>query len=198
MSGTLTPMGGWQAEDGHHVALDLPGVDPGSVEITTGWNMLPIGTERRAQYGQGSNVLLAERPPGRFTRQLQVGDALDAGKVQATYDDGVLHLTILPSDQAQPRRIEVQHGSRQQLPVSGAEQGQSDQSAGAAARRATSRAPRRRPGWFAPAGSAAPRCPGGVRVRVAARRTGDARTRETGRHDRGRPRHTTSGTGETP
>ena len=136
MSGTRTPMGMpmdvWQAEDGYHVALDLPGVDPGSVEITTERNMLMIRAERRAEYGQGSNVLLAERPQGRFTRQLQVGDGLDTGKVSATYNDGVLLLTIPLSEQAQPRRIEVQHGGgERQLSVGDGEQGQSsDQAAG--------------------------------------------------------------------
>lgn len=108
------PMDVWQAEDGYHVALDLPGVDPGSVEITSERNMLTIRAERRAEYEQGHNVLLAERPQGRFTRQLQVGDGVDAGKVTATYKDGVLLLTIPLSEQAQPRRIEVQHGGGQQ------------------------------------------------------------------------------------
>ena len=130
MSGTRTPMAMpmdvWQAEDGYHVALDLPGVDPASVEITTERNMLTIRAERRAEYGQGQNVLLAERPQGRFTRQLQVGDALDTGSVQATYDNGVLLLTIPMSQAAQPRRIEVQRGGgQQQLSVGvGNDQGQ--------------------------------------------------------------------------
>ncbi len=135
MSGTRTPMGMpmdvWQAEDGYHIALDLPGVDPGSVEITSERNMLTIRAERRSEYGEGQNVLLAERPQGRFTRQLQVGDALDTSKVQATYDNGVLLLTIPLSQQAQPRRIEVQHGGgQQQLTVSGGEQGQSSGESG--------------------------------------------------------------------
>ena len=130
MSGTRTPMGMpmdvWQAEDGYHVALDLPGVDPGSVEITIERNMLTIRAERRAEYEQGHNVLLAERPQGRFTRQLQIGDGLDTGKVAATYTDGVLLLRIPPSEQAQPRRIEVQHGGGQrQLQV-----GEGDQATG--------------------------------------------------------------------
>ncbi len=126
-SGRRTPMGMpmdvWQAEDGYHVALDLPGVDPGSVEITSERNMLTIRAERRAEYGEGHNVLLAERPQGSFTRQLQVGDALDTGKVQATYGNGVLLLTIPVAEAAQPRRIEIQHGGgQQQLTVGGQQQ----------------------------------------------------------------------------
>jgi HSP20 family protein len=128
MSGTRTPMGMpmdvWQADDGYHVALDLPGVDPGSVEITSERNTLTIRANRSAEYEEGHNVLLAERPQGSFTRQLQVGDALDTTKVQATYDNGVLRLTIPTAESAQPRRIEVQTGgSGQQLSASGARSG---------------------------------------------------------------------------
>jgi HSP20 family protein len=117
------PMDVWQADDGYHVALDLPGIDPGSVEITCERNVLTIRAERRAQYEEGHNVLLAERPQGSFTRQLQVGQALDTDKVQATYDSGVLMLTIPMAESAQPRRIEVQHGGgRQQLSAGGSQQ----------------------------------------------------------------------------
>lgn len=118
VSGTRTPMGMaldvWQAEDGYHVALDLPGVDPSNVEITSERNVLTIGAERRPEYEQGQNVLVAERPQGRFTRQLQLGESLDTQKVQARYANGVLHLVIPVAEAAQPRRIEVQSGEVQQ------------------------------------------------------------------------------------
>src|SRR3954452_8764975 len=118
LSGTRTPMAMpmdvWQSEDGYHVALDLPGVDPGSVEITSERNVLTIRAERRPGYGENDKVLVAERPHGQYTRQLQVGDALDSGNVAATYHNGVLHLTIPISPAAQPRRIEVQQGGDEQ------------------------------------------------------------------------------------
>jgi HSP20 family protein len=117
MSGTRTPMAMpmdvWQSDDGYHVALDLPGVKPEDVEITSERNVLTIRAERRADYGENDKVLIAERPQGQFTRQLQVGDALDTGNVAANYHDGVLHLSIPISEAAQPRRIEVQHTEEQ-------------------------------------------------------------------------------------
>jgi len=118
MSGTRTPMGMaldvWQADDGYHVALDLPGVDPSSVEITCERNVLTIEAERRPEYEQGQNVLVAERPQGMFTRQLQLAETLDTQKVQARYANGVLHLIIPVAEAAQLRRIEVQSGEAQQ------------------------------------------------------------------------------------
>lgn len=112
-SGRRTPMGMpmdvWQAEDGYHVALDLPGVDPSGVDITTEQSTLTIRAERSPEYGEGHNVLVAERPQGSFTRQLQVGDTLDLHNVEATYSDGVLRLRIPMAKAAQPRRIQVEH-----------------------------------------------------------------------------------------
>ena len=125
LSGTRTPLGMpmdvWQADDGFHVFLDLPGVDPDSVDITTERNILTITAERRAEYQQGQNVLIAERPQGTFTRQLQLGDTVDAENIEASYGDGVLHLTLPITQAAQPRRVQVRTDSsgQRQITVEG-------------------------------------------------------------------------------
>lgn len=118
MSGTRTPLGMpmdvWEADDGFHVALDLPGVDPASVDLTCERSMLTIRAERRADYEDAQNVLVAERPQGSFTRQLQLGETLDTQSVEASYSDGVLHLTIPVAKEAQARRIQIQNRGGQQ------------------------------------------------------------------------------------
>ena len=125
LSGTRTPMGMpmdvWQTDDGFHVCLDLPGVDPESVDITTERSILTITAERRAEYEQGQNVLIAERPQGTFTRQLQLGDTVDVENIQASYGDGVLHLTLPITQAAQPRRVQVRadSGGQRQVTVEG-------------------------------------------------------------------------------
>jgi HSP20 family protein len=125
LSGTRTPMGMpmdvWQTDDGFHVCLDLPGVDPDSVDITTERNILTIKAERRAQSQQGQNVQVAQRPQGTFTRQLQLGDTVDAENIQASYGDGVLHLTLPMTRAAQPRRVQVRTDSvgQRQVTVEG-------------------------------------------------------------------------------
>ena len=132
VSGTRTPMGMpmdvWQTDDGFHVCLDLPGVDPDSVEITTERNALTIKAERRAEYREGQNVLIAERPQGTFTRQLQLGDTVDTENIQASYGDGVLHLTLPMTQAAQPRRVRVrtEGGGQRQVTV----EGETDESGG--------------------------------------------------------------------
>jgi HSP20 family protein len=125
LSGTRTPMGMpmdvWQTDDGFHVCLDLPGVDTDSVEITTERNILTIKAERRAEYADDQNVLIAERPQGTFTRQLQLGDTVDTENIQASYGDGVLHLTLPLTQAAQPRRVQVRTdgGGQRQVTVEG-------------------------------------------------------------------------------
>jgi HSP20 family protein len=126
LSGARTPLGMpmdvWQAEDGYHVAMDLPGVDPSSVEITHEQRLLTIRAERHAEYGAEEPVLIAERPMGVFTRQLQLADALDAGHVHAEYADGVLRLTIPVAQEALPRRIPIETGGSRTIDLTSGEQ----------------------------------------------------------------------------
>ena len=135
LSGTRTPIGMpmdvWQAEDGFHVALDLPGVDPSSVDITAERHVLTIRAERRSEFSEGHNVLAAERPQGSFTRQLQLGENVDVENVQASYTDGVLRLVLPLSQAAQRRRVHVQSVSRSQaITVEGESEPSTEEPAG--------------------------------------------------------------------
>ena len=90
----LMPMDAWKSGDTYHVALDLPGVDPSSVDLTVERNSLTVQAERNAAFGDEDQVLVAERPQGSFSRRLVLGDGLDSEQVRAEYSDGVLHLMI--------------------------------------------------------------------------------------------------------
>lgn len=65
--------------------------------------------------------MVSERPQGEFTRQLFLGDTLDAQKIQATYDSGVLTLVIPVAEQAKPRKIQISNAgaSAQAIEASG-------------------------------------------------------------------------------
>ena len=75
--------------------------------------MLTVSAERRWQPGTGAEVVATERPQGSFSRQLFLGDSLDADRVDAKYEHGVLTLTIPVAEQAKPRKIEVGSGNGQ-------------------------------------------------------------------------------------
>jgi HSP20 family protein len=101
------PMDAYRHEDSFVINLDLPGVDPASIELTVERNALTISAERHWQPVEGDQVVAAERRHGTFTRQLFLGDGLDSEKVHATYENGVLTVTVPVADRAKPRRIEV-------------------------------------------------------------------------------------------
>jgi HSP20 family protein len=119
-TGTRTPLGMpidiYRSEDGsYHVETDLPGVDPASIEVTVEHAVLTIRAERAPEYGDDAQVVVAERPQGTFSRQLALGEGVDAERLTADYAEGVLHVTIPASPKVQPRRIGITHapaGSR--------------------------------------------------------------------------------------
>jgi HSP20 family protein len=105
------PIDVYRSADGnYHVEADLPGIGPGSVEVTVEHGILTIKAERASRYGEDGQVLFAERPQGTFTRQLTLGEGVDSEHLTASYADGVLHLLLPASPRAKARRIEVTHG----------------------------------------------------------------------------------------
>jgi HSP20 family protein len=96
---------------GDHYALlcDLPGVDPGSIEVGVDGRTLTIRAERSSRGGD-VEWLTQERPSGTFVRQLTLGPAVDLEHIEATYDDGVLALTLPVVEAAKPRMIRVAVG----------------------------------------------------------------------------------------
>ena len=93
--------------DWFYVHFDLPGVDADKIDLTVERNVLSVRAERQRPSRQGVERVIAERPMGTFTRQLFLGDTLDADRLQADYTDGVLTLQLPVREQAKPRRVEV-------------------------------------------------------------------------------------------
>jgi HSP20 family protein len=101
-------MDAWRHDDQFLVEFDLPGVDPGSVDLDVERNVLTV-TAQRPAVDETSEFLAAERPRGVFSRQLVLGDNLDLDRIQATYRDGVLRLVIPVAEKAKPRKISISH-----------------------------------------------------------------------------------------
>jgi HSP20 family protein len=97
-------------DDRFQLFVDVPGVDPKDVEITLDNGVLIISGERFAQAAkEEENVLQrrSERGTGRFYRRFIIPDTVDANKVKATDNFGVLEISIPKQAKAQPRRIKV-------------------------------------------------------------------------------------------
>jgi HSP20 family protein len=104
------PLDAYRRGERFFVHLDLPGVDPDSIDVTCEQNVLTVSAERRFEQREDDQVIVSERPQGAFSRQLFVSDALDTGAIEAHYDQGVLTIELPVAEQAKPRRIEISRG----------------------------------------------------------------------------------------
>jgi HSP20 family protein len=101
------PMDAFRHGDQIVIHLDLPGVDASSIDLSVERNVVTVTAERSWQSVEGDHVIAAERRHGTFTRQLFLGDGLDTEKIAATYENGVLTVTIPVASHAKPRKVEV-------------------------------------------------------------------------------------------
>ncbi|HYY21208.1 MAG TPA: Hsp20/alpha crystallin family protein [Thermoleophilaceae bacterium] len=108
------PMDAYRRGDDFFVHLDLPGVNPDSIDVTVEGQTLTVTAERRFEQREGDQLLVSERPQGSFSRQLRLGASIDAESIAATYEDGVLTLTLPVAARAKPRRVEIRSGGEQQ------------------------------------------------------------------------------------
>ena len=107
----VMPMDAYREGDHFVVHFDLPGVDPSSVDLTVEKNVLTVTAERAWQPSENQQVVASERPQGTFRRQLFLGEGLDVEHVEASYDQGVLSVTIPVAEQAKPRKIQIGEGN---------------------------------------------------------------------------------------
>jgi HSP20 family protein len=112
------PMDAYRKEDHVEVFFDLPGVSPDSIDLTVENNVLTVKAERQWWPEEGAEVLARERTQGNFSRQVLLGEGLDADHIKAHYDHGVLRVTIPVAEKAKPRKVEIHTGDTQTLEVS--------------------------------------------------------------------------------
>jgi HSP20 family protein len=95
--------------DGDHYVLtaDLPGIDPGSVDVDIDGQLLTVRAERTPRSQEGVKWLARERQGGSYLRQLTLGQGIDTSAITANYDNGVLSVVIPVSEQAKPRKVAV-------------------------------------------------------------------------------------------
>lgn len=108
-TGWDAPASLWEADEKLHVELDVPGIDPDSVEVTVENGQLSIAVER----SQGENpptYAYNERRFGKVTRSLDLPDTVDPESIDAELKNGVLHVSVNKRPETQPRKIEVRQG----------------------------------------------------------------------------------------
>jgi HSP20 family protein len=107
----MMPMDAYRSGNEYVVQFDLPGVAPESIDLDVERNVLTVKAERKPEFAQDTDVQVAERPRGVFSRQLFLGETLDTENITAGYDGGVLTLRMPIAERAKPRKITVSGGA---------------------------------------------------------------------------------------
>ncbi|MDQ1721295.1 MAG: hypothetical protein QOI26_1029 [Pseudonocardiales bacterium] len=123
------PTEAFRRGDEFYVLLDVPGVDPNEVNVTVERNVVTVQATFTSPRQEGDEPIIDERPHGRSSRQFFLGENLDAGKLRADYDRGVLTLTIPVAEQSKPRQIQVGSTSARTIDVASNDQQNAEQKA---------------------------------------------------------------------
>ena len=111
---TAMPMDLYREGDAFRANIDLPGVDPATIDIDIDDRTLTIRAERPNLAPADRKWLVRERPTGTFARQLTLGYGVALDKIEANYADGVLSLCIPVAEEAKPRKVAVTHTATSQ------------------------------------------------------------------------------------
>ena len=115
----LMPIDLYREGDHYILNADLPGIDPGSVDVDVDGQLLTIRAERTIHTTEGVTWLTRERESGSFLRQLNLGQGIDIDNISAKYENGVLSVFIPVSERSKPRKIEVTASYKDDNTISG-------------------------------------------------------------------------------
>jgi len=97
-----------ESENEYEVTMDLPGLEKDDIHVNVRENLLTIEGERKQERTEDeSDYHLVERRYGTFKRSFRLSRAVDAQKIRAKYNNGVLTLTIPKTEEARPREIDI-------------------------------------------------------------------------------------------
>ena len=102
------PVDVWEDEEGLHLLVYLPGVEPETVEVVAEEGVLSVKAERPFEKKENVAYHRLEGPYGTFARSFNVPSTFDLSRVQARFRHGVLHLLVPRAEATKPKRIQVQ------------------------------------------------------------------------------------------
>jgi HSP20 family protein len=102
------PVNVWETPDGYQAALLAPALDQDTLNVTVHDDTLVIEGELRFSVPEDAKAVWQEFGPSKFRRSLRLGAAVDPGRVEAIYRNGLLLITMPKAENAKPRQIRVQ------------------------------------------------------------------------------------------
>lgn len=107
-TGNNLPIDVYETDDVYTVVANVPGMNPDDINVTLHDGVLSIEFEiQNPEVDENTRVHMQERFTGKLTRRFTLGQNVDVNAVEASYDNGVLTLTIPKSEAAKPRQIPV-------------------------------------------------------------------------------------------
>jgi HSP20 family protein len=104
------PMDVYRSGSEYIVEMDLPGVDPSSIDISVERNVLTVEGEAHSTHEQADEQIVCERRHAKYRRQIYLGDNVDTENVKAEFDNGVLRLRVPIAREQSVRKIDVATG----------------------------------------------------------------------------------------
>ncbi len=110
--GGIMPLDAFEKDGVYTLRFDLPGADPGNVDLTVEGNVLTVTAESPEEDDEEDVTwLLRERPSGHHRREVRLGEHLDASAVDASFDNGVLTVTVPMREAAKPHKVAINSGA---------------------------------------------------------------------------------------
>ena len=100
-----------RSEEGVVLSVDIPGIDPSTVDVTVEGRSLTLEATRPSSVPEGARVVSRNTRSGNVSQTFQIGARLDADNLSADYNFGVLTITIPLAESAKPRKVEVGVGA---------------------------------------------------------------------------------------
>ena len=98
----------WAGEDDMIVTSEIPGIEPGDIDISVTGDTLTIsGSRTPDELKEGEAYHRRERAYGRFNRAVQLPFKVEANKVEARYEKGVLNIVLPRAEEDKPRKISI-------------------------------------------------------------------------------------------
>ncbi len=102
------PINIWVGPDDAVLTIELPGVNPEKLELSIDGNVMRICGSRSVEEGKDvENYYRRERNSGSFTRVVQLPFAIEAARVEATYEKGILQIVLPRAEAEKPKKIAV-------------------------------------------------------------------------------------------
>ena len=102
-------------QDEIELRFDLPGIDTDTLDVTVDRGVLTISAKRSEEYAEDEKLFIRQRVMGTFAHRVRLSEGVDAEKIEADYEGGVLKVRVPLQEKAQPRKVEVKAPAKAEL-----------------------------------------------------------------------------------